>query len=249
MPDEKRKQRDTPLPEAPDSGFNENPFFRDTVPPTPDKAKLIENEISGEFDLSKLRKEISGTEDSPSIPPPAAVPLEQIKEGVQYRIIPTDIRPSSIPAEALRATEPASAPLSAPAAAWQTALEIRERKLRDFERELGDREERLLEREMIIGGREKLLAEREEKLRQREVRLRDWEAKLMDMQAEIRESSPPPKTAEEAPPEAKPKPVSAEAPQKVDQLPEEPRASSFKIEITSGGGGWELVDEPEPDEG
>ena len=79
------------------------------------------------------------------------------------------------------------------------------------------------------------------KLKQREMRLRDWEARLMDMQAEIRESSPPPKTQKpEA--EAEPKP----APEPVREPP--PRTSSFKIEISSGDGGWALVDEDEQEQ-
>ncbi len=226
----------------------ESPFLRDTVPPSPNKARLIENEISGEFDLSKLRAEVPGDAESPSIPPPPQVPLERIQEGVQYRLVPTGVRASSIPFEpdpaSLRPT-PAAPPPSprgrAPQAAWEAAIEVRERKLKVLEQELRDREERLLEREMVIGGRERVLAEREEKLKQREVRLRDWEARLMDMQAEIRESYPPKKTEQDEAPR------SVQAPDPVTG-PIEPRSSSFKIEITSGGGGWEMLDE-EPGDG
>jgi hypothetical protein len=200
----------------------------DTLPPSPDASRVIENEISGEFDVEELRRELA-EDDSPSLPPPGSVDLEHIREGVQYRLVPADIRPSTPSAPGAGA----SSSKASPSGAWETALEVREKKLRHFEYELRDREERLLEREMVIGGRERILEEREEKLRQREIRLRDWEAKLLDMQAEIRESTPPPGTPAEAEPEPE---------------PEQPRTSSFKIEITSGGGGWELVDEADGEE-
>lgn len=218
-------------------------YQRDTLPPSPEKAAIIESAINEEvmtlLDNMSERANVDGDDSEkkevPSVPPPDHVPLEKIEEGIQYRIV----KPASeLPVSGARAPggeeEPSDVERS-DLVKWQGELQT-------LEDELREREERVLQQEVMLGGREKILKQREAKLQQREVRLRNWEAKLMDKEAELRESYPPEKKAiedvrphEESPPP--PEPVRAS------------RASDYRIEIGGGNGTWEMFEEPVDDSG
>lgn len=229
MPDEKY-----PIPagaKAREVTDTEEPLYkRDTLPPSPEKARIIDTAINKEV-LNLLETVGEDTEsdevedDMPSILPPETVPLEKLEEGVQYRIVE--------PATKL----PASGGEASGEAGDSPAVDLEEKRkaLTKLESELREREERVLQGEVVLGGREKILKKREEKLHQREVRLRNWEAKLMDREAALRESYPPEGRAE--PPSAATKAVQPE-PVRTSS------ASDLRIEIAGGSGAWEMVDEP-----
>ncbi len=223
-------------------------FARDTIPPTPEKAKVIEQALTGNAVVEQK---------FPSWPPPDGVQPEKIKEGIDYRIIepsrmPGEIAPPSPvqPGLAQKPDAPATPVGRAdPRAAWEYALVVREEALRKTEAQLIDKENRLLEREVVLGGRARLLDDREDKLKSREIRLRDWEARLMDREASLKErevefaSRPPRATADTLlqseilqPP---PPPVEVVEPPTVMRS----ITGNFRIEITPGSGGWELLGE------
>jgi uncharacterized protein (DUF3084 family) len=205
---------------------DESQYKRDTLPPTPDKARIIETAINREvitrLDAVAEDADLDDAErDTPSVPPPDSVPMEQIKEGVQYRIVQ--------PATKLPATRRSRQPDAGDGP--EEDLAMRERALGDLEAEIREREERLLQREVVVGGREKILRKKEERLHQREVSLRNWEARLMDKEASLREASGP-----EARHEPRMEPEEEEL---------RPRTSELRIEIPGGSGAWEMVEEPE----
>jgi hypothetical protein len=221
VPDKKRKK---PSGAREVTEKEESAYHRTTLPPSPEKERIIESAINREvmtlLDSVGEDGDMDDAEsDVPSVPPPEMVKMEKIQEGVQYRIV-----------------KPATS-LAKPAPEGRPEGEPKERggKLGDVEAELREREERLLQREVVVGGREKLLRQREEKLHQREVRLRNWEARLMDKEAELRESYPP---------EA----VARDMREVADTQPPPPvresRPSELRIEIGGGTGEWEMVEEP-----
>jgi len=203
----------------------ESRYKRDTLPPSPDKARIIESAITKEV-LTRLDAVVQDEEveetpvDIPSIPPPE-VPSERIQEGVQYRIVQ--------PASGLPPRREA-APARSPDATWEAALVMREHALRGLETELRQKEEWLLQREMVVGGKEKIVRQREERLNAREMRVRNWEARLLDREASLREresgeegGAEPARTG----PEAEPAPSSRE----------------MRVGVAGGTGVWEIVEE------
>ncbi len=218
-------------------------YQRDTLPPSPEKAAIIESAINNEVLtlLDTVAERADGDErgdDVPSVPPPGKVPLEKIEEGVQYRIVkPATRLPESGARQAGAGTDASSGP-----GVDRTDLEQWQSELTTLENELREREERVLQQEVMLGGREKILKQRETKLQQREVRLRNWEAKLMDKEAELRESYPPERKAIE---EVRPLAETPPAPAPVRAS----RASDFRIEIGGGSGVWEMVEEPADESG